>query len=292
MTKRFIDFIQNKDAASFQEAFEEVVSQKVYAVLEAAKKEVAQDMFNEGGFTGVVTHGNVTKGWPAPPKAGASKLPEEMCKHCGKDPCECKEEEEEMHMETVVVYPPKQPKQPKRPKPRDTTPLKLEKADHLDEISLGTAARAYDDMRGTASDYPRNPEDIKRANRMANRISRLHGTKGKAAVSRIDRKYNEDTEHLDEISLGTATRAYDDMRGTASDYPRNPEDIKRANRMANRISRLHGSKGKAAVSRIDRKYNENYYPEQVDKNKLHHKMTKKMMKLAHKHSKKHHEEEE
>lgn len=47
MTIRFTDFIQIKDAASFKDAFEESVSKKVFEALEAKKIEVAQGFFGE-----------------------------------------------------------------------------------------------------------------------------------------------------------------------------------------------------------------------------------------------------
>lgn len=75
MSIRFTDLAQDKDATTFKEAFEEVVSSKVVDVLEAAKKEVAKKMM--GGLSSVTTKGNVSKGWPSAPSAGASKLPEE-----------------------------------------------------------------------------------------------------------------------------------------------------------------------------------------------------------------------
>ena len=47
MTIRFTDFIQNKDAVSFKDAFEESVSKKVFEALEAKKVDVAQGFFGE-----------------------------------------------------------------------------------------------------------------------------------------------------------------------------------------------------------------------------------------------------
>ena len=47
MATKFIDFIQNHDAVSFKEAFQEAVSEKVFSVLESKKQEVAASFFTE-----------------------------------------------------------------------------------------------------------------------------------------------------------------------------------------------------------------------------------------------------
>lgn len=71
MTIRFTDFIQNKDAVSFKDAFEESVSKKVFEALEAKKVDVAQGFFGE-------SHGK-------------------MCPECEKsmEKCSCEESVEE-----------------------------------------------------------------------------------------------------------------------------------------------------------------------------------------------------
>jgi len=85
MATKFLDFIQNQDAVSFKEAFQESVSAKVITALEAKKQEVASAIFKEtshlgieghegGGFTGKGTphSGHPSKGWPKAPAAGSA----------------------------------------------------------------------------------------------------------------------------------------------------------------------------------------------------------------------------
>jgi RNase H-fold protein (predicted Holliday junction resolvase) len=66
---RFTDFIQNKDAASFQEALEERISLKVSTVLEALKVQVAKNMFEEEN----VGFGYMTKRAHKMPNPGKSQ---------------------------------------------------------------------------------------------------------------------------------------------------------------------------------------------------------------------------
>ena len=110
---KLIDMIQNKDAASFKDAFEELVASKVFDALESKKLEVAQSFFtpaevNEnGGFGSTKTSGSLTKGWPAAkhssqglPKTKEEKKMEEakMCPHCemSMSKCKCDHMEEEV----------------------------------------------------------------------------------------------------------------------------------------------------------------------------------------------------
>ena len=68
MATKFIDFIQNHDAVSFKEAFQEAVSEKVFSVLESKKQEVAQSFFTEK---------------------------KHVCPECGKAKCMCESESSE-----------------------------------------------------------------------------------------------------------------------------------------------------------------------------------------------------
>ena len=108
MTKRFTDFIQDKDAVSFKDAFEESVSAKIFTALEAKKVEVAKGMFDEhgnDGFGSVKTSGK----WPMPnhpgqglPKTKEHKMEEEkMCPHCemSMSKCKCDHMEEEVGLD-------------------------------------------------------------------------------------------------------------------------------------------------------------------------------------------------
>lgn len=47
MTKRFVDFVQNKDAVAFKDTFESALNEKVFVALEAMKVEVAANFFGE-----------------------------------------------------------------------------------------------------------------------------------------------------------------------------------------------------------------------------------------------------
>jgi len=68
MATKFIDFIQQQDAVAFKESFETAVSEKVFAVLEAKKQEIAQSFFTEK---------------------------KHVCPECGKAKCMCESESSE-----------------------------------------------------------------------------------------------------------------------------------------------------------------------------------------------------
>ena len=321
MTIRFTDFIQIKDAASFKDAFEESVSKKVFEALEAKKIEVAQGFFGEShkgmcpecdkpmakcsceesvqesasserkgdaSANGYRAHSIQVADAAASAAADHHKMlfQSHISKHAeatgAGDSQAAHHHMEKAKMHASVHY----EMTGKHVYEETNTGF----GDHY-PTEKNPKARIKGSLPGT-KDYPTAPNA---------------GFKGKVPSSgmKIHDKTNEEVEQIDELSLDTLYNAAAEAEHER-DYgdPQKRKKFRRQAKFFNRAANAATDHYEKKLIIRDRKgnpigYRNNAKPvsyprEEVDKKhgKVALKVTKKLMKIAHKHAKKHHEEEE